>query len=133
MGERVQTGAIIYTVQEAEWKDQLSVGAETRTPKNRFLLIRLSITNSGPDASLPLLSLEDEKHQSYAELTETAGLEDWLGLLRTIPSVGTDQGWILFDVPPATYRLRVTNGGDPEQEKVAMVEIPYRVSPPQGQ
>jgi len=49
--------------------------------------------------------------------------------LRTISPAGTDQGWLLFDVPIGSYRLRLTNAADPEQEAHSFVDLPLSLDP----
>ncbi|MBI1897078.1 MAG: DUF4352 domain-containing protein [Acidobacteria bacterium] len=130
MGERVHLGPLTYNVLESEWRSQLNSTTGLRTPqKGRFLLIKLSITNGGSgDVGLPLLFLEDAKGQSYRELDEGVdGVEHWLGLLRNVSPAETEQGVIVFDVPPGAYKLRVSDGGDIRNEKTATIEIPYEI------
>ena len=42
MGERVTAGSLVYNVFEDQWKAQLGQGPDTRVPKDRFFLVRLS-------------------------------------------------------------------------------------------
>jgi hypothetical protein len=65
MGERVPVGQMTYSVVETAWRPQLGEGFKIRTPEQRFLLIRISITNgTGKDASIPLLTLEGTNGQT---------------------------------------------------------------------
>ena len=48
-------------------------------------------------------------------------------MLREIAPGETKQGNIVFDVPLASYRLRLTDGGEPGSEKLVWVEIPLRI------
>lgn len=128
MGDRVVLRPFTYNVIELQWKSQLGDMPTLRLPEHRFLLIRLSVTNGGgKEASVPLLSLEDAKGNSYQESSNGEAVENWFGLLRTISPAGTDQGWLLFDVPIGSYRLRLTNAADPEQEEHSFVELPLRL------
>jgi hypothetical protein len=127
MGAQVQVGPLIYTVIHAEWLNSLDASQGMRSPKNSFLAVQLSITNSGAaDAGVPLLTLEDPSGKTYLEEDKGDGLEGWMGLLRLIKPAQTEQGRILFDVPPGVYRLRVTTGGDPEAEVYAHVKLTLR-------
>jgi hypothetical protein len=47
-----------------------------------------------------------------------------LGILRTLNPTETKDGRILFDVPPGTYSLRITDGGSQESERTALVALP---------
>jgi hypothetical protein len=130
MGERAQAGTLIYTVTEAEWLDRLGDEPDVRVPEHRFLAIRLSVTNSGAATSgIPMLSLVDSRGERHPELTNGAGLTDWLGFLRQIKPANTEYGRVLFDVPAGGYRLRVVNDAEPENERAALVEIPLDLGP----
>ncbi len=50
-----------------------------------------------------------------------------MGLLRTIAPAQTQQGKIIFDVPLASYKLRVTDGAGPGAEKYTWITIPLRM------
>ena len=131
MGERVQVGPLIYSVLHAEWRTQLGEGSEARTPKNRFLIVQLTVTNSGGgETSIPPVTLEDERGGAYPEEPNGTGVADWLGLLRKLAPAQTDQGRIVFDAPAGAYRLRVTDD-NPElgREKAALIDIPLQLEP----
>lgn len=131
MGERVQVGPLVYTVLEADWENELGDGANSRIPKNRFLVIRLSVQNAGSkELTLPLLTLEDDKRQETLELDNGQGVEDWMGLLRHVTPANTIQGRIVFDVPVAPYQLRLTDAAELENERTAYVSIPLKLGSP---
>lgn len=131
MGERVQVGPLVYTVLEADWENELGDGANARIPKNRFLVIRLSVQNAGSkELTLPLLMLEDDKRQETLELDNGQGVEDWMGLLRHVTPANTIQGRIVFDVPVAPYQLRLTDAAELENERTAYVSIPLKLGSP---
>src|SRR5438045_3477405 len=118
MGERVPVGQMTYSVVESEWKTQLGESFKIRSPENRFLLIKLSVTNgTGQDASIPLLTLEASNGQTYRELSDGEGVVNWFGLLRTISPGQTQQGAIVFDVPLTSFKLRVPDISDPSLER----------------
>ncbi len=130
MNDRLEVGPLVYTVFDADWRDHLPGG---KNPKNKFLIIRLSITNSGGRSiTVPLLEVMNEKGDSAHEYVEVEGLEEWMGLLRPIEPAQTEIGRIVFDVPAGVHRLRLTDGGEAGHEKTALVEIPFRLgaSPP---
>ncbi|MEK7409178.1 MAG: DUF4352 domain-containing protein [Acidobacteriota bacterium] len=130
MGERVQVGPLIYTVLEGEWRDQLGAPPNLRTPQHRFLILRLSVTNSGArESSIPPLTLIGPGDQSYPELTNGEGVEQWLGYLRSLSAAGTEHARVLFDVPSGSYRLRVVNEAEPEEERAALIDIPFQAPP----
>lgn len=131
MGEPVTVGPLTYTVLETEWRTELGEGIQQKIPKHRFLLLRLSISNTSKQAAAsPLLHLEDTAGQAHRELTDVQAVPNWLGLLRLVAPGASLSGTIVFDVPPADYRLRVASGGDPEFERTALIEVPLRLDAP---
>src|SRR5512135_1514521 len=71
MGERVPVGQMPYLVLESSWQTQLGQLFNIRTPGNRFLLIKISVTNgTGKDVSIPLLTLEGNNGQTFREIAD---------------------------------------------------------------
>lgn len=131
MGELTSVGPIVYNVLETEWRTDLGGSLGQVTPGDRFLLIRLTITNSSnEEVAIPLLALENSAGEVYRELSEVSGVPNWLGLLRIIEPTASAEGVIVFDVPTDDYMLRVTDGGDLERERTALIEIPLRFDSP---
>ena len=130
MGEPVTVGPLIYNISDTELHTQLGEGPTARIPQHRFLLIRLSVTNSGASSSaIPAMALVDSSGQDHMELTDGQGVPEWLGYLRTINPAQTERGRVVFDVPPGAYRLRVTDDAEPGTETAALVDIPLQLSP----
>jgi hypothetical protein len=124
MGEKVVVGPLTYNVIETAWRSQLGDEFKIRIPEQRFLIITISATNGGGhEVSVPLLMLENQNGDSFRELENGEGVDGWFGFLRTIGPAQTQQGRIVFDVPLSSYRLRLTDGGDPATEKYAWVKI----------
>src|ERR1700730_1196855 len=99
MGERVPVGQVTYVVVESAWRNQLGESFRVRSPEQRFLLVKISVTNgTGKDISIPLLTLEGSNGQLYRELGNGEGVDSWFGVLRTISPGETQQGNIVFDV-----------------------------------
>jgi len=132
MGDRVQVGPLIYNILDTEWKTELGEGTDARTPKHRFLLIQLSVTNSGArETAIPPVTLEDPRGVTWSEVTTSGeGVTNWLGILRKLAPAQTEQGRVVFDVPTGAFRLRVTDdSAEPGKEIAALVEIPLRLEP----
>jgi hypothetical protein len=130
MGEPVAVGALVYNISDTEWLDQLGSGPSARIPQNRFLLIRLTVTNGGAsNSAIPEMTLVDPRGQTYHELTEGQEVDEWLGYLRTVSPAQTERGRVLFDVPTGAYRLRVTNDAEPGSERAALIELPLQITP----
>jgi hypothetical protein len=126
MGEKVQIGPAVYSVLDTEWKAALTDGG--RAPQQRFLFVRLSITNSGgTPMHVPTFELQSANGTRYQEVTQNMeGVRDWLGILRTVQPANTDHGYVVFDVPIAAYKLIIPANSDLENEKYALVEIPVQ-------
>ena len=131
MGELTTVGPVIYNVLETEWRAGIGEDISQRIPEHRYLLIRMTITNSGDrDVAIPLLTIEDHEGNVYLEESSMEGLSNWLGLLRVVQPAATLQGQAVFDVPVGDYMLRVTDGGELESERTALVEIPLAFGAP---
>ena len=128
MGEKVPVGQVTYSIVESSWRTQLGESFRVRYPEQRFLVIKISVTNgTGQDISIPLLTLENSNRQTYRELDNGDGVGNWFGLLRTVNPGQTEQGNIVFDVPLTSYQLRLPDVSDPGLEKYVTVQIPLRL------
>jgi hypothetical protein len=122
LGERISLGVLTYTVFETQWLPRLGEEPAPRIPQSRFFLVRASIANGGSEDILsPNLTLEDAKGNVYQELSNGEGVPQWIGYLRRIKPAESAQGYLLFDVTPGEYNLRVL---DESGEKAALVKIP---------
>ena len=122
MGERAPVGHIIYKVFETQWLTQIGQGADARIPQHRFFLVRLSAVNSlGTDVIVPNFSMEDDKGNTYPELSSGEGVAQYIGYLRSVKPAESVQGNTLFDAPPAHYKMKVS---DETGEKTAYIDIP---------
>lgn len=128
LGERAEAGTFVFVALETNWTSQLGGMPNVRVPKNQFLAVRLSITNQGGgQAGCPMLTLFDAADNRYPEVDDAKELDGWLGLVRMLAPAGTEFGWILFDVPPNSYVLQVTDG-NVENEKSAFIDLPLRMA-----
>jgi hypothetical protein len=133
MGEKIPAGPLTYNLIESSWRTQLGDQLKLRVPQQRFLLVTISVTNGGrTDVSIPLFSLENVNGKSAQESESGEGVDNWFGLLRTLSPGETQQGKIIFDVPLASYRLRLTDGAGPGLEKYTWVNIPLHMDVDQG-
>jgi hypothetical protein len=128
MGQRVEIGPVTYTAMETRWETKLGDGANPKVPQNRFLVIKLSVTNGADStATIPLMKLQGTSGQTYEEVTEGADAEPtWFGMLRHVQPVETTQGVVIFDVPLGGYKLDIPDG-DVGQEKHALIDIPLQL------
>jgi hypothetical protein len=127
MGERADLGGLIYTVLDTQWITQIGSGLDAKVPRNRYLLVRLSVANSGvADALVPSLTLVDDNGETYAELPDAGGVPHWLGVLRQAKPAEVAQGNVVFDAPPRHYKLRLTDEND---QKTAFVDLPLNFNP----
>jgi hypothetical protein len=128
LGERAEAGPFVFVALEANWSMQLGSAPNGRTAKNQFMIVRISITNQGgTSAGCPMLALVDESDNRYPEVDDAKEQENWLGMIRVLTPAETLFGWIVFDVSPSSYVLRLSDG-NVENEHVAFVDIPLRLS-----
>ena len=126
-GESAKAGVLLYTAFDTQWLPVLGEGDSKRTPGSQFMLVRLTVVNGGGDElPVPSISLVDDGGQIYGELGNGDQVPDWLGIVRKVKPGGTEQGHVVFDVPPAHYRLRVSS---PDEQKLAYIDVPLNFSP----
>ena len=129
LGAPLAVGQLTYTALETEWRESLDSAQGPRTPKNRFLLVHLTVMNaSSEQKAAPLLQLLDAAGGVHPEIAEGEGVPEWLGYLRLVPARESRSGRLLFDVPQGSYKLRVSSGGDPESEQTALIELPLQLN-----
>jgi hypothetical protein len=122
LGDKVEVGHIIYRAFETQWLTQIPQDPTPRIPQGRFFLVRLSAVNSGSgDLVVPNVSIEDDHGKTYEELSNGEGVPQWIGFLRQVHPADSVQGNVVFDAPPAHYRMRVV---DESGEKAALIDIP---------
>ncbi len=125
MGERAPVGLLTYNILEASYFTQLGDSANSKIPEKRFLVIRMAITNGGAkEAEIPLFKLIDEKGVEQQESQDAGFLSGWFGLIRKVGPTQTEEGRILFDVAPKSYKLEITDGAEAGKEQLGFVEIP---------
>ncbi len=130
MGELVVVGPLRYTIFDTEWKTQIGEGPEAHFPKNRYLIIHLSVTNSGGSLmEVPTMEIETADGISATEVGEPVGLPGWMGILRQLRPADTLQGKVIFDIPMAACRLRVGASADAVNDKTALIDIPIQYAP----
>src|SRR5436190_15555497 len=87
MGDKVMMGSFSYSAFETQWLTHFGDGPAARLPQNRFCLVRINITNTGPsDALAPVLTLVDDRGNVFEELNNGEGAPQWIGYLRQIRS-----------------------------------------------
>lgn len=121
-GDKATVGPLTYSVTDAERDTELGDPTNPRTPKDRFYLIRVSVSNSSADeTTIPAMTLVDEAGQTYSELSDGSGVQDWLGVVRKVGATQTENGYAIFDAPSKHYRLRLN---DPLDEKEISIDLP---------
>jgi hypothetical protein len=127
MGEPAVAGRLTFNVVEARWRSQLDAFPTPRMPGRNFLMLKLTVTNGGGQpVALPYLKVENSSGEIFSEVENGAGVDNWFGMFRRIQPAQTEEGWLLFDVPTNSYKLRVTNGAV-EDEQVAYISIPLNM------
>ncbi len=122
MGEKVYVGRLVYTVFETQWMTQLGQGLEARVPQNRYLVLRISVANSGTQSFVvPPVTIEGDDGKVISELQDGKGVPQWIGFLRQARPAEAVQGNIAFDAPPAHYKIRVS---DENEVQSAIIDMP---------
>jgi len=122
MGDKAETGHLMYVVFATAWLPQLKSGDNDRVPANRFFLVRVSVLNGGGyDTIVPPVVLVDDSGQTFTELSDGDGVPDWLGYWRKLKPADTEHGNIVFDVAPKHYKLRVA---DDSEQHTAFIDLP---------
>ena len=125
MGEKVQAGQLIYNVFETKWQPQIGEGQQARTPAHRFMIMHLTVVNSGAEpVTVPSFKLTDESGGIYGESMEGQGVPLWLGMIRRVKPADTLEGNAVFDVEPKSYKLKLDDGSD--SGTVVMVDLPLQ-------
>jgi hypothetical protein len=75
---------------------------------------------------IPSVELLDGSGKAYAEVTDASELRDWFGAFRAVQPAQTEHGMIVFDVPGGAYRMRVLDDSDMEEQKSAIILLPYQ-------
>jgi hypothetical protein len=128
MGEKAQVGSLIYTVVDSQWAISLGEPPAQRIPADRFLMVNISVVNSGKDPiSVPTFTLTDASGKSYPELGSGEGVPNWMGVFRKVAPAEASQGIVLFDVPQKEFKLRVADDSD---QRYAMIRIPLVLGEP---
>jgi Domain of unknown function (DUF4352) len=122
LGEKIPVGQIIYTVFETQWMTHFGEGLDARVPQSRFFLVRLNAVNSGSsEATIPDFNIVDDNGNAYQELSNGDGVPQWIGYLRSARPADFVAGNIVFDAPPAHYKLRLSDASGAHK---ADVDIP---------
>jgi hypothetical protein len=91
-------------------------------PQHPFFRVRFSATTSGSsDAPVTNITVTDDRGKEYEELTSGDGVSQWAGYLRTARPADTVQGNVVFDAPPARYKLKIA---DETGTKFAVIDLP---------
>ena len=129
MGAQLAVGQLTYTAVETEWRDSIETSKGPRIPKNRFLLVNVTVLNaSSEQKAAPLLQVIDAKGGVHPEIDDGDGVTDWMGYLRLLQPRESRTGRLLFDVPQGACKLRVSSGGDPETEQTALIDLPLQIN-----
>jgi hypothetical protein len=122
LGQKATLGNLTYLGLETQWLPAFGEGPAARAAQNRFLLVRLSVSNGGnSEAAVPNFSVEDNTGRRFPELSDGAGVPDWIGALRTLAPADTLVGNAVFDVPTGHYTLHIL---DEDSQHEARLDLP---------
>ena len=134
MGEKVPLGPFTYSVIESEWKTELMTSKGRMDPKQRFLILKLTVGNGAAERkALSFLQIRNDKGEEFSEVQDLEGMAGWMGILRDIPPAGSDTGIIVFDAPLGHYRLVLNDGGVAGEERTSLVDLPLNMLPGQDE
>lgn len=121
-GEQATAGPLTYAVVNSRIVQRLGEDMQTaRFPQNRFYIIQIRVSNgSGSTIAIPALALLDDSGKTWDELSDGTGVENWLGVVRSVGPTQVTEGVILFDAPARHYRLRVTEEFDRPEVAIDM-------------
>lgn len=124
MGQRIELGQLVYTVLSARWEDSLPAEPAPLIPQQSFLVVRISVTNSGGQPlEVPPLRLVAKDGSEFFEAQAGNVVPGWLGAVRRVQPAETLVGEVVFDVPKQSYFL-VVPSGEFLEEKAAWIELP---------
>ena len=70
---------------------------------------------------IPNLTIEDDKGKHFEEVSNGEGVPQWVGYLREVKPADIVQGNIVFDAPPAHYKLKLA---DETGDEIALIDLP---------
>ncbi len=106
-GEKAEVGHLSYTIVDSQVLTQLGEDPSQRIPRERFMLVQISVTNSSNvDNPIPSVELVGDSGTTYQELSDGSGAPNWLGIVRHVGPGQTERGNVLFDAPAAHYKVR---------------------------
>jgi hypothetical protein len=121
-GEKAGAGHLTYNIVDSQFLTQLGEDPNPRVPHDRFLMVQIAVTNSSNvDNPIPAVELVADDGKVYNELSDGTGVSNWLGVVRHVGTAQTERGDILFDAPPAHYKLRFS---DESANTQVMADLP---------
>lgn len=109
-GEKATVGHLSYNVVDSQVMTQLGDESSPRIPKDRFMIVQISVTNSSNvDNPIPAVELIGDSGKVYEELADGSGVSNWLGVVRHVGPGQTERGELLFDAPAAHYKLKFSD------------------------
>ncbi len=121
-GEKASVGHLTYTIVDEQIQPQLGDEASPRIPHDRFIVLQIAVTNSSNvDNPIPTIQLISDTNQTYNELPDGTGVANWLGVSRQVSPGQTERGMIVFDAPPAHYKVKFT---DEHMDKEILADMP---------
>lgn len=119
IGQNVSVGYWTYRCLGVRW--QRSIGSEYADA--RFLVVDLVVGNDDKTAStLPPMKLLGEDDREYDDSSKSIFLERSFGTLKSLNPGVYSRGYVVFDVPPGKYVLKVSGGYKSGQS--ASIELP---------
>jgi hypothetical protein len=121
-GEKAAVGHLTYAIVDSQILPQLGDSSSPRIPRDRFIVLQIAVTNSSNvDNPIPAVELVGDDGKNYSELSDGAGVSNWLGTGRHVEPGQTERGEVAFDAPAAHYKVRFT---DESMNSEIMADLP---------
>jgi hypothetical protein len=132
IGDTIQTGYWTYKIDGFHWAPFITSYGTAERPDAQFLILDLSAQNNDRTAStLPPVKLLNDKGQEFSQSSSGALSDGFFSPLKELnPGVGS-RGLIAFDVPPGTYKVKLSGGFEAGETAVASLDMPEVASTPE--
>ncbi len=111
LGQDVFVGYWAYRCMSAQWRKSIGSEYTAQYPDARFLVVDLAIRNNDKTAStLPPVKLVDNEGREYDESSKGIFMDNSFGMLKSLNPGVSSRGYVVFDVPPGKYALKVSGG-----------------------
>lgn len=125
IGETIRTGYWTYKINGFRWAPFITSYGSVERPDAQFLILDLSAENDDRTAStLPPVKLLNDKGQEFSQSSSGALSDGFFSPLKDLNPGVSSRGFIAFDVPPGTYKVKLSGGFEAGESAIALLETP---------